>query len=52
MSTRGKIVRPWRRRNVVGATIVVAVAVGSLLALGAASSRLDLDSVWKSQRLG
>src|SRR4051794_18248439 len=39
MSTRGKFGRPWRRRNVVGATVIVAFVVVSLLTLGAASGR-------------
>ena len=39
MSTRGKFGRPWRRRNVLGATVIVAFVVASLLTLGAASGR-------------
>ena len=39
MSTRGKFGRPWRRRNVLGATVIVAFVVVSLLTLGAASGR-------------
>src|ERR1700746_827604 len=39
MSMRGKVGRPWRRRKVAGATLVVAVAVGAVFALGAASGR-------------
>ena len=39
MSTRGKFGWPWRRRNVVGATVIVAFVVVSLLTLGAASGR-------------
>src|SRR5690348_8789686 len=39
MSTEGKFGRPSRRRGAVGATIVVVLAVVSLLAVGAASGR-------------
>src|SRR6516164_4036731 len=40
MSTAGKFGRSWRRRNVVGATAIVAVVVVSLLTVGAASGRI------------
>src|SRR5690348_2994926 len=39
MSTEGKFGRPSRRRGAVGATVVVVLAVVSLLAVGAASGR-------------
>ena len=39
MNTRGRFGRPWRRRNVVGATAIVALVVVSLLTVGAASGR-------------
>jgi uncharacterized repeat protein (TIGR01451 family) len=39
MSTKEKSGRPWRRRNLVGATAIVALVVVSLLTVGAASGR-------------
>jgi uncharacterized repeat protein (TIGR01451 family) len=39
MSARGKLGRPWRRRNVFGATVIGAVVVVLLLTVGAASGR-------------
>jgi uncharacterized repeat protein (TIGR01451 family) len=40
MSTGAKFRRPWRRRNVVGATAIVALVVVALLTIGAASARV------------
>ena len=40
MSTGEKFGRPWRRRNVIGATAIVALVVVSLLTLGSAAGRL------------
>src|SRR3954468_10923029 len=39
MSTGGRFGRPWRRRSVLGATVVVALVFISLLTVGAASGR-------------
>src|SRR5689334_22987491 len=44
MSTGGKWGRPLRRRNVFGATLVVALVVVSLLTLGSASARTQASS--------
>jgi uncharacterized repeat protein (TIGR01451 family) len=40
MITGAQFRRPWRRRNVVGATAIVALVVVSLLTIGAASARV------------
>src|SRR3954449_6466374 len=39
MSTGGRFGRPWRRRSVFGATVIVALVVVSVLTVGAASGR-------------
>src|ERR1700751_5490166 len=40
MITGAQFRRPWRRRNLVGATAIVALVVVSLLTIGAASARV------------